>query len=58
MKFKIFIGYFITPSTSFIIGFGRFNTSILSKIDLTAPGVLLKRKDKAAYLLTSPSTAL
>ena len=36
----------------------NLNMSIQLKIVLTAPGVLLYKKERIAYLLTSPSTAL
>jgi len=51
-------GPLIILSTSLITGFGRFKTSNKSKTLFAAPGVLLNRNDKIAYLLASPSIAL
>ena len=39
-------------------GFGKFKTSKRSKTVLEAPGVLLYKNDKIAYLIAAPFLAL
>ena len=53
-----FISETIVLSSKLYIGLGRFKTSMHSNIFEIAPGVLLNKNDKIAYLFTSPSMAL
>jgi len=58
MKFNICKSSLITFGTLLMTGFGKFKTSKRSKTVLEAPGVLLYKNDKIAYLLAAPPLAL